>query len=86
MATAVALPEKDQKRESPLRWEPLAGATKCGRCGGLMVIEQCFDFMDGTGHVDFMARRCVQCGEVIDPVIVQNRRLKFANTFGPGQK
>jgi len=33
-----------------------------------MVIEQCFDIRDDTGHLDFMARRCVQCGEVIDPV------------------
>jgi hypothetical protein len=51
-----------------------------------MVIEQGFDGMDSTGHVDFMARRCVQCGEVIDPVILQNRRLQFRNSFSPGLK
>ncbi|MGH9782926.1 MAG: hypothetical protein ACRD88_01970 [Terriglobia bacterium] len=42
-----------------------------------MVIEQCFDFMDDTGHLDFLARRCVQCGEVIDPVILQNRQRQL---------
>ncbi|MGH7206491.1 MAG: hypothetical protein ACREI2_09820 [Nitrospiraceae bacterium] len=42
-----------------------------------MVIEQCFDFRDDTGHLDFLARRCVQCGEVIDPVILQNRQRQL---------
>jgi quercetin dioxygenase-like cupin family protein len=37
----------------------------CARCGGLMVTEQ---------HVDLSTQRCVQCGEVIDAVILQNRR------------
>jgi hypothetical protein len=27
-----------------------------------------------SGHRDFRARRCVQCGEFIDPVILQNRQ------------
>jgi len=74
MATVVGFSAKDLKQENPTGWRQLASATSCSRCGGLMVIDQCFDFRDDTGHLDFMARRCVQCGEVIDPVILQNRQ------------
>jgi hypothetical protein len=49
-----------------------------------MVIEQCFDFRDDTGQLDFMARRCVQCGEVIDPVIEQNRQRQLPLGRGAG--
>jgi hypothetical protein len=34
-----------------------------------MVTEQCFDLLSA---------RCVQCGDVIDPVILRNRRLGLA--------
>jgi hypothetical protein len=26
------------------------------------------------------SRRCVQCGDIVDPVILQNRRLRQAST------
>ena len=42
---------------------------RCPRCGGLMVAEWCQDLSGYSGQ------RCVQCGELIDPVILQNRRL-----------
>jgi len=42
-----------------------------------MVAEQCFDLWDDTGQFDFQARRCVQCGELVDPVILKNRRLRL---------
>ena len=58
------------RRENP------AGSTRCFRCTGLMVAEESFDSMVGHSRADFLVRRCVQCGEVIDPVILQ--RL-----FGP---
>jgi hypothetical protein len=41
-----------------------------------MVVEQGFDSLIGAGPDDVPLRRCVQCGEVIDPVILQNRRLQ----------
>ena len=65
MATAVGFPAKDLKEEDLGDWEQLAVTARCLRCGGLMVIEPCFDFP---------ASRCVQCGEVIDTVILRNRR------------
>lgn len=45
----------------------------CVRCGGLLVLDHCMDLMDGTGQLEFAALRCVQCGDIIDPVILRNR-------------
>lgn len=86
MATAAAFPAKDSKTDSLTVPKAYVAATRCPRCEGLMVVEQCFDLTGDAGHQDCLARRCVQCGEVIDPVILQNRRLKFATVAGPGQK
>ena len=48
----------------------------CTRCGGLMVNDFCTDLLNSTGELEFAAKRCVQCGEVVDPVILRNRRLR----------
>jgi hypothetical protein len=48
----------------------------CSRCGGLMVSDFCMDVLNSTGELEFAAKRCVQCGEVVDPVIQRNRRLR----------
>ena len=47
--------------------------SKCSRCGGNMVPESFF----GRDE-QFMGLKCVICGEVIDPVILQNRQLMKA--------
>lgn len=46
----------------------------CTRCGGLMVNEFYMDLLDSVGESKFPAKRCVQCGEVIDFVILLNRQ------------
>jgi hypothetical protein len=72
MATAVGFPVSDQKKETHIaEWIPLAAITRCVRCGGLMVTEQGFECP---------VWRCVQCGELIDPVILRNR---LQNENGP---
>lgn len=45
----------------------------CVRCGGLMVNDFCMDVLNSIGESKFDAKRCVQCGEVVDPVILENR-------------
>jgi hypothetical protein len=45
----------------------------CTRCGGLMVQDFCLDVLGNIGEAEFVAKRCVQCGEVVDPVILHNR-------------
>ncbi len=76
MATMVELTEKKLNANDRTRREPVTGSIHCSRCKGLMVVEQGFDSLIGAGPDDVPLRRCVQCGEVIDPVILQNRRLQ----------
>ncbi|MEO5956295.1 MAG: hypothetical protein ABIR36_11485, partial [Nitrospiraceae bacterium] len=40
-----------------------------------MVSDFCMDLLNSTGELGFAATRCVQCGEVVDPVILRNRRI-----------
>ena len=47
-----------------------------------MVVEQGFDSLTSAGPADIPLRRCVQCGEAIDPVILQNRRLQDEPDLG----
>ena len=56
-------------------WSRIERTDRCPRCSGLMVAEWCEDLSD------YSSQRCVQCGELIDPVIIQNRRLLHENTF-----
>jgi len=45
----------------------------CTRCGGLMVQDFCLDVLGSIGEAECAAKRCVQCGEVVDLVILRNR-------------
>jgi predicted RNA-binding protein with PUA domain len=49
------------------------GDPHCKRCGGLMVKEHCTDPFDETGRMEFPALRCLQCGNLVDAVILLNR-------------
>lgn len=57
----------------------------CVRCGGLMVVEHYIDLQDDTGQIGLTAWCCVSCGEVIDPVILENR-FRPAPSFIYGTK
>lgn len=52
----------------------------CMRCGGLLVSDFCMDLLNGAGSLELTAKRCVQCGEVVDPVIERNRLLRQDST------
>jgi hypothetical protein len=41
-----------------------------------MVQDFCLDVLGNIGEADFAAKRCVQCGEVVDSVILLNRQLR----------
>ena len=47
--------------------------SNCERCGGLMVDIQCLDIDDPSGQLWFDAKHCVQCGNLIDPIILKNQ-------------
>lgn len=45
----------------------------CPRCSATMVREFFQDLKDDTGSLSFYGCRCINCGEVVDPVIISNR-------------
>lgn len=45
----------------------------CTRCGGLLIREGLFDLFDDTGHMRRWAWRCVQCGDIVDSLILRHR-------------
>ena len=55
---------------------PVRDLDRCPRCGGLMVHEWGADF----------GQRCVQCGELVDSVILENRRLQRTAAFSLDSK
>ncbi len=46
----------------------------CPRCEGHMNPERFYDFLDGSGNYEFVGWRCVNCGEIVDPVIAAHRQ------------
>ena len=52
---------------------------RCVRCRGLMVKDQFYDMLDDSGHLSFYGWRCVCCGNVLDPLIQQNKRGRHAS-------
>ena len=55
----------------------------CTRCGGLMVQDFCLDVLGNIGESEFAAKRCVQCGEVVDSVILRNRATRHEAMMAP---
>ena len=45
----------------------------CTRCGGLLIREGLFDLFGDTGHMRQWAWRCVQCGDIVDSLILKRR-------------
>ncbi len=54
---------------------------RCVRCGGLLLPTYYQDIHDDTGQIDFLALRCAVCGEVVDPVILKNRKVPAPNLY-----
>ena len=73
MARALAERRTEEQLQSPATSAAVQHASTCTRCGGLMVHDFCLDVLTIMGESGCDAKRCVQCGEVVDPVILQNR-------------
>jgi hypothetical protein len=85
MATAARVNEAEAQRQITSEFSTSLHGNICVRCGGLMVREFCTDLLNSTGELDFATARCVQCGDVIDPVIRRNRHLQqMAGTVNHG--
>ncbi len=58
----------------------------CPRCKGIMVRDTFEDMQDDTGALSFPGWRCLTCGEVLDPVITQNRQSHREPLIGRARK
>ena len=76
MTIAMAERARGSQSHNPAVSSAVPHESTCNRCGGLMVTDFCVDLLNSTGELEFAAKRCVQCGEVVDPVIQRNRRLR----------
>jgi hypothetical protein len=76
MATAMAERARGEQLQNRVVSSAVPHESTCTRCGGLMVSDFCMDLLNGTGELEFVTKRCVQCGEVVDPVIQRNRQLR----------
>ena len=78
MASTNALQRQAEQNERPIDRSSVSQESNCTRCGGLMVRDFCTDLLSGQDGLDGPTRRCVQCGDVVDPVIRWNRHLQQA--------
>ena len=76
MATALTEKTRAERLGSHTVSSAALQESTCARCGGLMVTAFCMDLLFCIGETEFAARRCVQCGEVVDPVILRNRGIQ----------
>ena len=49
----------------------------CRRCSGFLVREMCIDLASDSGYSTVWAQRCIQCGDMVDEVILRNRSLSI---------
>ena len=73
MGTALAMTQQLLNEAATRSWVRIHSEDRCPRCSGLMVAEWCEDLSNYT------AQRCVQCGEIVDPVILRNRGAQQRN-------
>lgn len=73
MGTALAVTQQQPIEATVRGWTRTHSTDRCPRCNGLMVAEWCQDLSDHR------AQRCVQCGEIVDPVILRNRDAQQRN-------
>ena len=76
MATAFKEKTKNEQLGSHTVSSAVPNESMCTRCDGLMVQDFCMDVLVCIGETEFAAKRCVQCGEVVDSVILRNRGTK----------
>ena len=83
MATAFKEKTKNEQRSNHTISSAAQHESMCTRCGGLMVDDFCMDVLGNIGEAEFAAKRCVQCGEVVDPVILRNRGTRHEAMKAP---
>ena len=76
----MARAREEEKRAEQLGDQTISSAaphkSTCTRGSGLMVRDFYMDLLFCIGETECAAQRCVQCGEIVDPVILSNREIK----------
>ncbi len=73
MATALAKNKTTRLQDGLKETKNILFDRECHRCGGLMITDHCFDVASNTGEFEIEIRKCLSCGETIDPTILSNR-------------
>jgi hypothetical protein len=73
MGTVLAVTQQQSIEAATRSRARIRSTDRCPRCSGLMVAEWCQDLSDYT------VQRCVQCGEIVDQVILRNRGAQQRN-------
>ena len=54
-----------------------SGSEVCPRCHGFLILDDMIDVGDAVGlHLCF-GMRCINCGNVVDPLIVHHQRIHY---------
>jgi len=80
MATTASVPAEERTETTAGSWTRMLATDACPRCGGLLVRAPFVDLLEDGARPDHAARRCVQCGEVVDPIILRNRSPRRSGT------
>lgn len=54
---------------------------KCPRCQGWMVHDQFSDLRDDTGRLHWEGWRCLNCGAIMDPLVLLHQAMPPAKPF-----
>ena len=54
---------------------------KCYRCGSMMIAEKFYSWNE-----QFSGWRCISCGEIVDPLILENRTRPRRSVKDPMEK
>ncbi len=56
---------------------------KCTRCQGLMVADDLLDMQESYLPMWMRGLRCIACGNIVDPLINQNRLMRKSGVVRP---
>ena len=48
---------------------------QCRRCKGYLITDYFMDILSGSGEVNFTGWRCLNCGDITDPVILRHHQM-----------
>jgi RNase P subunit RPR2 len=82
-STTTERMNKQGKKDLPLPSTKALLNQVCVRCGGLLVSHICMDVRNSGSELDIAALRCVQCGDIVDSVILRNRRIAHESPTAP---